>query len=335
MKTTLIYPGIAGYGFDSLARGMEAGWVSHGLAHLSSAAKAQGFALDLIDLRALGGWDQLREELLLRRPDVVAMTMMSVDYNPGIQAARIVKETLPEAVTVVGGPHPTIMVEEVAEIPELDYVVTREGEITFPWLLGEIQAGRRPESRVLEGEAPDLDALPFPDRDLFLDEWRKYGYTLDSPEVPFVPDLPAPFLTIIAGRGCKYNCNFCQPAERHIFGRKVRKRSPANIVAELKLLRDRYHFASFMFHDDCLTENREWVLEFCDLYQGEGFTQPFFCQSRADIIAQNEDMVARMAEVGLKGYFIGFESGSDRVLKFLRKGTTRQKNLAAANTCRR
>ena len=141
MKTTLIYTAIAGYGFGSLSRGMEAGWVSHGLAHLSSAAKAQGFALDLIDLRALSGWDHLRQELLVRRPDVVGLTMMSVDYNPGMEAVRIVKEALPETVIVVGGPHPTIMVEEVAEIPGVDYVVTREGEVTFPWLLGEIQAG--------------------------------------------------------------------------------------------------------------------------------------------------------------------------------------------------
>jgi radical SAM superfamily enzyme YgiQ (UPF0313 family) len=298
---------------------MEAGWVSHGLAHLSSAAKARGFDIDLIDLRALSGWDEFREELRRRRPAVAALTMMSVDYNPATEAARIIKEEMPETVTVVGGPHPTIMVEEVAEIPDFDYVITREGEVTFPWLLGELQEGRRPESRVLEGEMPDLDELPFPDRDLFLDEWRRYGYSLDSPEVPFVPDLPAPFLTIIAGRGCKYNCNFCQPAERLIFGRGVRKRSPANIVAELQELRQRYQFASFMFHDDCLTENREWVLEFCDLYEARGFHQPFFCQSRADIIAHNEDMVRRMAEVGLKGYFIGFESGNDRVLKFLRK----------------
>jgi radical SAM superfamily enzyme YgiQ (UPF0313 family) len=201
--------------------------------------------------------------------------------------------------------------------------------------LGELRDGRRPERHVLEGEMPDLDELPFPDRGLFLEEWRKYGYTLDSPEVPFVPDLPAPFLTIIAGRGCKYNCSFCQPAERLLFGRQVRKRSPANIVAELTLLRDQYHFASFMFHDDCLTENREWVLEFCDLYEAGGFTQPFFCQSRADIIAQNEDMVRRMVEVGLRGYFIGFESGNDRVLKFMRKGTTREKNLAAARICKK
>ncbi len=335
MSVSLIYPGIAGYGFNSLGQGMEAGWVSHGLAHLSSAAKAQGFDINLIDLRALSGWDEFRSELQKRRPSVVALTMMSVDYNPATEAARIVKEVLPDTVVVVGGPHPTIMVQEVAEIPQFDYVVTREGEVTFPWLLGELQAGCRPENRVLEGEMPDLDALPFPDRELFLSEWKKYGYTLDSPEVPFVPDLPAPFLTIIAGRGCKYNCNFCQPAERSLFGRKVRKRSPANIIAELEELRERYQFASFMFHDDCLTENREWVLEFCDLYEARGFHQPFFCQSRADIIAKNEDMVRRMAEVGLKGYFIGFESGSDRVLKFLRKGTTREKNLAAARVCRK
>ena len=335
MKTSLIYPGIAGYGFNSLGKGMEAGWVSHGLAHLSSAAKAQGFQIDLIDLRALSGWDAFRDELRRRRPDVAALTMMSVDYNPATEAARIIKEVLPETIVVVGGPHPTIMVEEVAEIAEFDYVITREGEVTFPWLLGELQAGRRPESRVLEGEMPDLDAQPFPDRELFLAEWRKYGYTLDSPEVPFVPDLPAPFLTIIAGRGCKYNCNFCQPAERRIFGRKVRKRSPANVITELEQLRDRYGFASFMFHDDCLTESREWVMEFCDLYEARGFTQPFFCQSRADIIVRHEDMAARMAEVGLKGYFIGFESGSDRVLKFLRKGSTREKNLEAARICRK
>ena len=335
MKVTLIYPGIAGYGFGSLGKGMEAGWVSHGLAHLSSAAKVQGFDIDLIDLRALSGWDEFDAELRRRQPDVVALTMMSVDYNPATRAAAVVKEVLPETITVVGGPHPTIMVEEVAEFPHFDYIITREGEVTFPWLLGELRDGRAPAGRALEGEMPDLDALPFPDRDLFLDEWRRYGYTLESPEVPFVPDLPAPFVTIIAGRGCKYNCSFCQPAERLLFGRKVRKRSPLNIVSELKLLQDRYHFTSFMFHDDCLTEDREWVLEFCDLYEAEGFTQPFFCQSRADIIVRNEDMVQRMAEVGLTGYFIGFESGSDRVLKFLRKGTTREKNLEAARVCRR
>ena len=70
-----------------------------------------------------------------------------------------------------------------------------------------------------------------------------------------------------------------------------------------------------MFHDDCLTEDRDWIVEFCRAYSAEGFTQPFFCQSRADIIVKNEDMVALMAKTGLRGYFIGFESGSEMCIR--------------------
>jgi anaerobic magnesium-protoporphyrin IX monomethyl ester cyclase len=335
MKTTLIYPGIAGYGFSSVGKGMEAGWISHGLAHLSAAAKAKGFDVDLIDLRSLAGWDHYRSELLSRQPDVIGVTMMSVDYNPAMQCLDMAKEVRPEVVTVVGGPHPTLALEEVAQNPHIDYIVTHEGEITFPRLLQAIAEGHPPQERVLAGEPPNLDELPFPDRELFLNEWRKAGYTSDSPEDPFVPELPPPFVTIIAGRGCRYNCSFCQPAERKLFGRGVRRRSPGNVIAELEILRERYHFSSFMFHDDTLTEDKEWVVAFCQLYRQRGFAQPFFCQSRADIIVRHEDMVKLMAESGCKGYFIGFESGSDRVLKFIRKGTTRAMNIQAARVCRR
>ena len=335
LKATLICPGIAGRGFNSLKQGMDAGWISHGLASLSAAAKAEGFEVDLIDLRALSGWDHFRDVLAERDPDVVGVTMMSVDYNPARQAIAIAKELKPEIVTVIGGPHVTIALEDSLRIPHVDYLVTGEGEITFPKLLHLIEGGDPPPYRVLRGETPDLDAIPFADRGLFLDEWRKWGYDLDSPEVPFVQELPPPFVTIIAGRGCIYNCSFCKPGEDYLFGRRTRRRSVANVIAELEMLRERYHFASFMFHDDCLTEDREWVTEFTDQYRARGFEQPFFCQSRADIIVKHEDMVACMAAAGLRGYFIGFESGNDRILKFIRKGTTAEQNRQAARVCRK
>lgn len=335
IKTTLVYPGIAGYGFNSLKRGMEAGWISHGLARLGAAAKAEGFEVNLIDLRALSGWDQFREVLAERDPDVVGVTMMSVDYNPASKAVAIAKEVKPEVVTVIGGPHVTIALEDSLRIPRVDYLVTREGEVTFPKLLRLIEGDDPPPYRVLRGETPDLDAIPFADRNLFLDEWRKWGYDLDSPEVAFVEELPPPFATLIAGRGCIYNCAFCKPGEDYLFGKRTRRRSVDNVIAELRILVERYRIASFMFHDDCLTEDRDWVIEFTEKYIAEGFIMPFFCQSRADIIVKHEDMVARMAKAGLRGYFIGFESGSDRVLKFIRKGTTAEQNRQAARVCRK
>jgi len=335
LKTTLIYPGIAGRGWNSLQQGMDAGWISHGLASLSAAAKAQGFEVDLIDLRALSGWDHFREVFAARNPDVVGVTMMSVDYNPARRAVSIAKEVKPEVVTVIGGPHVTIALQDSLRIPHVDYLVLQEGEVTFPRLLRLIEKGNPPAHRVLRGEVPDLDAIPFADRDLFLDEWKKWGYGLDSPEVPFVPQLPPPFATIIAGRGCIYNCAFCKPGEDYLFGKKTRRRSVENVIAEIRMLAEKYHIASFMFHDDTLTEDREWVREFSARYVAEGFTQPFFCQNRADIIVRHEDLLERMVQAGLRGCFIGFESGSDRVLKFIRKGTTVAQNRQAARICKK
>jgi anaerobic magnesium-protoporphyrin IX monomethyl ester cyclase len=335
LKTTLIFAGIAGRGFNSLQQGMDAGWISHGLASLSAAAKAQGYETDLIDLRALSGWDHFREILARRDPDVVGVTMMSVDYNPARQAIAIVKEVKPSTVTVIGGPHVTIALEDSVRIPHVDYLVTGEGEVTFPRLLQMIEGNDPPPQRVLRGVTPDLDAIPYADRDLFLDEWRKWGYDLDSPEVPFVQELPGPFATIIAGRGCIYNCAFCKPGEDYLFGKRTRRRSVDNVIGEMRVLVEKHHLASFMFHDDCLTEDRDWVLEFTEKYIAEGFGLPFFCQTRADIVVRHEDMVVRMAEAGLRGYFVGFESGNDRVLKFIRKGTTVEQNRQAARICRK
>jgi len=168
----------------------------------------------------------------------------------------------PEIVTMVGGPHPTIMPQELADDPRVDHVFLGEGEETFPDALNRLARGEA-LPRIIPGTHPDLDTVPYADHSLFPDEWRRQGYAVTSPEAPFVEELPPPFVTIIAGRGCMYNCSYCQPAERWIFGRKVRRRSVPNVMAELRALRERYRFNSLMFHDDCLTEDRAWVEAFC------------------------------------------------------------------------
>lgn len=321
MKITLIYPGITDCGFNSL-KGNEGSWMNHGLAILSSALKNKNYQVDLIDLRRLKGWKHYRQVVADKTSEVFGITMMSVDYDPSVKSAEIIRELKPSAKIFVGGPHPSICPEELENLSCIDHIVKGEAELTFPKLVQDIFDGKK-VPKVIQGEPPqNLDDSPWADRDLF-----------DNPEEPFVPFLKPPFVTLIAGRGCRYNCNYCQPAERIMFGHKVRRRSADNVIQELKYLYERYRFNSFMIHDDCLTEDRQWVMDFCSRLKAEGFNQPFVAQSRADIICKNRDMVETLRDAGLKLFIIGFESGSDRVLKFLRKGCTRQQNLEAAHIC--
>ena len=225
MRICLIYPGIVGKGFDSIGQGMDSGWISHGLAILSACAQAAGHEVSLIDLRALKGWEHFRREVVTRDPDVVAITMMSVDYNPGVQCLRIVREVNPDIVTMVGGPHPTTMPQEVMDNPDVDHIFLGEGEETIVAALDALQRGDT-VPRLVPGTHPDLNRVPYADHDLFLNEWRRQGYDITSPEVAFVPELPSPFVTIIAGRGCRYNCSYCQRVNQHIRTRGAATQRP-------------------------------------------------------------------------------------------------------------
>ena len=320
MKITLIYPGITDCGFGA-SKGNEGTWINHGLCHLSACLKKEGHEVVLIDLRRLSGWEEFENKIKNSDLGIVGITMMSVDYDATMKCAEIIKKSKPDTKVIIGGPHPSIMPEEFDNDNRVDHVFIGEGEITFPEIIEKLGRGDNVQ-RIIEGIHPDLENIPFSDRDLF-----------SGNEEAFVEFLPEPFVTIIAGRGCMYNCSYCQPAERKVFGKGVRRRSPENVIAELKELRDKYDFKSMMIHDDCLTEDREWVMRFCELYREEGFSQPFVCQSRADIICKNEDMVEELKKSGLALMIIGFESGSDRVLKFLRKGTKNEQNIKAAEIC--
>ncbi len=334
MKTYLAYTGITGVGFNSYWKDCdEASWISHGLASISASCKAQGFDTKLIDFRRLKGWTHFGKIIEEERPDVIGFNMFSLDMPNVMYAVDIVKHLSPTTLTVVGGPHPSICPEECEANDNIDYIIKGEGEISFPGLLSKIQSNTVLPGRIIEGEHPDLNKLPYEDRSLF-----------PGGEVPIAGSgLPEPFITIIAGRGCKYACKFCMPAERMIFGKTVRRRSVDNVIGELRKL----DFNSLMIHDDCFTEDIEWVKEFCKRYKAEFVhkyqnttygdslvPKPWVCQSRVDIICDNPELIPIMRDAGLELMIIGYESGSERVLKMLRKGCTVEQNYEATDILR-
>jgi len=134
----------------------------------------------------------------------------------------------------------------------------------------------------------------------------------------------------MTSRGCPFNCNFCQPAERMTFGGKVRLRDLKDVVAEIKEIKDKYGLNSFMIHDDLFIISKERIMEFVKLYKASGVKAKFLCQGRADLIIKYQKEIGELKKVGLIGIMIGFESGSDRVLKFLEKHTTVAQNYESA-----
>ena len=327
MDVTLVFPGIALPGFDSFKKKptVEANFIDHGLASIGAAAKAQGHRVDLIDLRRLRNWDHFREEVRVRDSKVWGITSWSLHYPDAVRAIRIVKEEREDAIVVLGGVHATIQTQQVAANQLIDHIITQEGELSFPKLLAALEGGQ-PADRIIVGEGPTLDDIPWVDRDLF----DMAGELV----TPMAPGLPTPFVTTNAGRGCPFKCNFCQPAERAVFGNRVKMRSQQNVINELRALKDRFGFKSWMAHDDLFFINHRWTREFCKQYREAGFTEPYICQMRADLMCRYPDVVKEMADSGLAWAMVGFESGSQRILDMFEKETTVEENLRAADICR-
>ncbi len=328
MKIALIFPGITSVGFDSFGKVWESenNFLPHGLALIAACCKEAGHEAEALDLRRLKSWEDFKVRVAASGARVFGLSSMSVDYDVACECARVIREVRPDAKIVIGGVHATVATQEAEGNPRFDHIIIGEGEVAVPKLLSDLDAGKTPP-RVIRGEHPDLDALPIPDRELF-------GYSAGEMKYPLVAGFDPPFATVVANRGCPYQCTFCQPAERMVFGGKMRWRGLDSLFRELNHLRDKYQFKSLMIHDDLFIIRPQPALEFARRYKAEGFTAPFICQGRADVISKNPELIEVLSDAGLKCLLIGFESGSQRILDFIKKGTTVEQNIETVKICR-
>lgn len=327
MKVSLVYCGIgvAGFNANRPKGDREGSWISHGLASIAASCRSKGYFPELIDLRQLSGWDEFNENLKNNPAYVYGLSVSAVDYASALQAMIEIKTIVPQAIIIVGGIHPSIMPQEY-DFAVINTVVMGEGEITFPKLLEMVKNGEKLPKKI-QGEKPNLNEIPWIDRELF-----DYQRELDC---VFGPDHPTPSITMLAGRGCPYRCSYCQPAENVVFGRPYRLRSAYDVTAEMLLLKAEYDYQSVTFWDDTFTFNKKWVLQFADLVEKKGIKTRIAACSRADIVCGNEDMIERLAQIGVDWLVIGLESGSQRLLDFINKGTTVSQNIKAVEICRK
>ncbi|MFC2163903.1 B12-binding domain-containing radical SAM protein [Acidobacteriota bacterium] len=315
----LIHAGIGNCGFNSYGKGMDESWVNHGLACINAYLKLQAISSDYLDMRKLKNWRHFQERIKELQPKIVGISATTVDVTIALKAAKLIKSIDTKIVSVIGGIHASVCPDVFGDSPHFDQVVIGEGEMAFTDIISHTT-----EPGVIHGKSlANLDNLPFIDRSVFGDK-----------EAPlYAPLFPSPFYTFISSRGCPFNCSFCQPAEKILFGKKMRSRSPENLVEEIKECQTDRGMQSYLIHDDCLLWNPDWVEEFAETLSIQKVSIPFAVQSRADLICKNPKLVSRLAMQGLRMVLIGFESGSQKVLDFLRKGTTVEQNILAAEIC--
>ncbi len=235
--------------------------------------------------------------------DTYGFSTYTTTYYRTLNVLQIVKRINPRAWTVAGGPHASALPEAVAR--DFDFVVVGEGEAALLHLLQALANGESPPRILSELPIADLDTLPFPDYSLV--DAHSYHRVVDG----------RPSLSILSSRGCPYRCVFCNSI---VMGghHRVRFRSAADVVEEIRQLKANWGITSFRFQDDIFTLNLPRLREMTAMLRNEGIT--YRCFGRVGRCSR--EVTDLLYEGGCRHIAFGVESGSQAILERMQKGQT-------------
>lgn len=304
----------------------SARYIPLGLGYLIAYLENKQFETNVIDYQATPVTnEELRKDLYRNQPKIVGVTTSTLTYKSAIDIIKIVKQTIPDCVTILGGPHVTVLDKQsLNELSELDIIVRGEGEQTLLEIAQTIANKKTEEIMNIKGitfregaklirnvDRPfikDLDKIPHP----AFDHFNLNEYTINGKR----------YLPIITSRGCPFQCTFCLASK--MCGSEFRIRSPEKVVNELEWLRDKHKADIFAFYDDTFTFNINRAYKICELMIKRGVDIPWDCRTRVDRI--NPKILAKMKRANCQLIHFGVESGSQKMLNSMKKGTTVQQN---------
>jgi len=313
---------------DGTAMHMGDGRPPMGLAYISAYVEDFGHETKIIDLYHFGGGHEdeksgstagalishiVRNEKPFDifgaidnyKPDFIGMYLGTISFYEGTELSTQIKKRYPNIPTMVGGPHAIELPETLT--PYFDYVVSGEGERAAI----DIIEGRITEKGVVKGKnIDDINLLPLPDFRHFIN--KPYNWQLEM----FDNDL-APVVTINSTRGCPFSCMFCGVANT-----KFRGINPERLTKYIWNLKSNHGAQGIYFREDNFTVVPKRVEEFCDILISENFNIKWACESRVNNLKPK--LIEKMAKSGCVGLYIGIESGSERMLSYMKKGEKRK-----------
>jgi len=261
----------------------------------------------------------LKERIREASPELVGLTAMTFTILDVVKTARLVREIDPSLPVVVGGVHAFLYPEETVCLPEIDYVLSGEGEESFALLLDRLEEKGdlstvpgltyRDRGEVRASPSPplcaDLDVLPFPARRLT--PYGKYSSVVAKRQ---------PITTMFTSRGCPFRCSFC--ARPHL-GKRFRYRSAGNVVDEMAECVE-MGIREFLIYDDTFTVNRDRVLAVCEEIRRRELEIGWDIRARVDCV--DREMLKILEAAGCERIHYGVEAGTEKILKILNKGIT-------------
>jgi radical SAM superfamily enzyme YgiQ (UPF0313 family) len=244
---------------------------------------------------------------------------MTVYLESAWKVLEIAKNTLPHVLTMLGGPAVTTNPHAAMLRRCVDFSISGEGETASVELVEALERGDSPDLRSIAGlswrydnGAPhsnargpwiDVNTVELPARDLL--SFKEYPAHL--------------YGTMVTARGCPYRCAFCNsPA---IWGSSVRYRSVASVIEEIESTKDCFGTTCFHFFDDVFTVNRRRTERLLQLMIERDLGIRYWCNTRLDLL--DGELLDLLAESGCDNLSIGIESGSDRILRSVRKDISR------------
>lgn len=293
-----------------------------GLAYIAAVLEREGHYVQIIDNYVQKySIKRLLKEIQKIAPDIVGIAVLTPAVNFSLELANKIKQYNENIILIAGNVHPTQFPEEFLKPQYFDVVVKGEGEDTIVELVSAVVQKRSlntvkgisylEDGKVFHNEMrpviKNLASLPFPAWHLF--PYKKYGL------FPFA-DIKRPVLTVLATRGCPFNCKYCSLG---YMDKTYRKRTPENIVDEIEYLIEKYGVKQIGFVDPVFPLQENYAIEVCDELINRGINKKIVWTTETRIDILNENLIKNLKAAGCRRIIFGLESGSEETLRKIGK----------------
>lgn len=304
--------------------GVHEQWQDHGLGLLRTILHKNNVMTGLASTRACKTWDDVRKSIA--GYDMLIMNVRSYTFPMAFRSAKIFKEINPGGIVLTGGMHATVALDEMEAIPEFDKICQGPGENIIVDIVKDIRMFPRVNHAA---GARTMADWPMIDRTLWpKPASRKLAGKFNWPLEPECGWASPPVATILTSRVCPWQCVFCN---ENSYIPNMGRRPVDMVIDELNHLDRKYGVGSVVIHDSMFFQNPRWLEEWLEKYPRKANKLwPYWAAARADTVRQWPDLFSALVrETNWHTVSIGFESGSDRVLRILNKECTEEDNYFA------